>query len=46
MAKAQNISLNPTAINGCCGRLKCCLRYELDQPQAFVSDANEKEGDT
>jgi len=30
MAKAQEISMNPTAINGCCGRLKCCLRYEYD----------------
>ncbi|MEI8242020.1 MAG: regulatory iron-sulfur-containing complex subunit RicT [bacterium] len=30
MVKAQELSLNPTAINGCCGRLKCCLRYEYD----------------
>ena len=30
MARAQEISLNPSAINGCCGRLKCCLRYEYD----------------
>jgi cell fate regulator YaaT (PSP1 superfamily) len=30
MARAQELSLNPTAINGCCGRLKCCLRYEYD----------------
>ena len=30
MARTQEISLNPTAINGCCGRLKCCLRYEYD----------------
>ncbi len=30
MAKTQNISLNPTKINGCCGRLLCCLRYEND----------------
>lgn len=28
MAKNQNISLNPTKINGVCGRLLCCLRYE------------------
>lgn len=28
MAKAQRLSLNPTAITGQCGRLKCCLRYE------------------
>ena len=30
MAKAQEMSLNPIAINGCCGRLKCCLRYEYE----------------
>lgn len=28
MAKNQNLSLNPTKINGVCGRLLCCLRYE------------------
>jgi cell fate regulator YaaT (PSP1 superfamily) len=28
MAKNQNLSLNPSKINGVCGRLKCCLRYE------------------
>jgi len=28
MAKNQNLSLNPTKINGCCGRLLCCLKYE------------------
>ena len=28
MAKNQNISLNPTKINGMCGRLLCCLKYE------------------
>lgn len=28
MAKNQNISLNPSKINGLCGRLLCCLRYE------------------
>ncbi len=28
MAKDQNISLNPTKINGICGRLLCCLKYE------------------
>ncbi len=30
MAKVQNLSLNPQKLSGCCGRLKCCLRYELD----------------
>lgn len=28
MAKNQNLSLNPAKINGVCGRLLCCLRYE------------------
>jgi len=28
MAKNQNLSLNPTKINGNCGRLLCCLNYE------------------
>lgn len=28
MAKNQNLALNPTKINGCCGRLFCCLTYE------------------
>lgn len=30
MAKNQNISLNPSKINGLCGRLLCCLQYEND----------------
>lgn len=29
-ARYQNISLNPSKITGLCGRLKCCLNYELD----------------
>jgi cell fate regulator YaaT (PSP1 superfamily) len=29
MAKEQNLSLNPSKLSGMCGRLKCCLRYEL-----------------
>lgn len=28
MAKNQNLALNPAKINGCCGRLLCCLAYE------------------
>lgn len=28
MAKNQNISLSPQKINGTCGRLLCCLKYE------------------
>lgn len=30
MAKNQSLSLNPTKINGVCGRLLCCLKYEND----------------
>jgi cell fate regulator YaaT (PSP1 superfamily) len=29
MAKQQQLSLNPSKLSGQCGRLKCCLRYEL-----------------
>ena len=28
MAKNQMLALNPTKINGSCGRLLCCLSYE------------------
>lgn len=28
MAKNQDLSLNPSKINGVCGRLLCCLKYE------------------
>ncbi len=31
MAKNQNIALNPSKINGLCGRLLCCLTYEDDE---------------
>jgi cell fate regulator YaaT (PSP1 superfamily) len=29
MAKQQDLALNPSRLSGLCGRLKCCLRYEL-----------------
>lgn len=29
-ARYQNLSLNPVKLSGQCGRLKCCLNYELD----------------
>lgn len=28
LAKNQNLALNPNKINGVCGRLMCCLKYE------------------
>jgi len=30
MAKEQQLSLSPTKISGACGRLMCCLMYEVD----------------
>ena len=30
-AKVQNLPLNPVRLSGQCGRLKCCLNYELEQ---------------
>jgi cell fate regulator YaaT (PSP1 superfamily) len=30
MAKDQGVALNPTKITGVCGRLKCCLAYEVE----------------
>lgn len=29
-ARYQNLSLNPSKLSGQCGRLKCCLNYELE----------------
>lgn len=48
MAKRQGISLNPTNLNGHCGRLKCCIRYEAelegksDEAQSGKRADNEK----
>ncbi len=33
MAKIQGLSLNPTKISGCCGKLMCCLKFENDYYQ-------------
>lgn len=33
MAKVQGLSLNPNKINGVCGKLMCCLKYENEQYQ-------------
>ena len=43
MAKRQNLSLNPSRLSGLCGRLKCCLRYELPNAagEQFSGCANE-----
>jgi cell fate regulator YaaT (PSP1 superfamily) len=31
MAREQQLALNPSKISGACGRLMCCLAYELAQ---------------
>jgi cell fate regulator YaaT (PSP1 superfamily) len=35
MAKDQNLFLNPAKISGACGRLLCCLAYEMDHYAEF-----------
>ncbi len=32
MAKKQELVLNPGKLSGICGRLMCCLGYEIEQP--------------
>ncbi len=44
MAKNQNIALNQTKINGSCGRLLCCLKYE-DENYATCRECLPKIGD-
>ncbi len=38
MAKEQHLSLNPTKISGICGRLMCCLRYEVEHYENAKED--------
>lgn len=38
MAKNQNLALSPSKINGCCGRLLCCLKYEDDNYKECKKD--------
>ncbi|WP_420576256.1 PSP1 domain-containing protein [Ekhidna sp.] len=37
-ARYQNLSLNPSKLSGQCGRLKCCLNYELDTYMEALKD--------
>ena len=37
-ARYQNISLNPAKLSGQCGKLKCCLNYELDSYMDAIKD--------
>ncbi len=43
-ARYQNLSLNPSKLSGQCGRLKCCLNYELDTYMTALEDIPELEG--
>ena len=40
-ARYQNLSLNPSKLSGQCGRLKCCLNYELDTYTEALKDIPE-----
>lgn len=42
-ARYQNLSLNPGKLSGQCGRLKCCLNYELDTYMDALKDIPEVE---
>jgi cell fate regulator YaaT (PSP1 superfamily) len=37
-ARYQNLSLNPLKLSGQCGRLKCCLNFELDNYMEAAKD--------
>lgn len=41
MAKQQDLALNPARLSGLCGRLKCCLRYELLRGAGSTKHADE-----
>lgn len=42
-ARYQNLSLNPSKLSGQCGRLKCCLNYELESYIEALKDIPELE---
>jgi cell fate regulator YaaT (PSP1 superfamily) len=44
MAKQQELSLNPSKLSGLCGRLKCCLRYELPNGKGVAHGGCAHEG--
>ena len=44
MAKQQDLSLNPSKLSGLCGRLKCCLRYELPNANGVAHGGCGSEG--
>lgn len=43
-ARYQNLSLNPSKLSGQCGRLKCCLNYELETYMDALQDIPEIKG--
>jgi len=43
-ARYQNLSLNPSKLSGQCGRLKCCLNYELETYTNALQDIPKIEG--
>lgn len=43
-ARYQNLSLNPSKLSGQCGRLKCCLNYELETYLSELKEIPEVKG--
>jgi cell fate regulator YaaT (PSP1 superfamily) len=43
-ARYQNLSLNPSKLSGQCGRLKCCLNYELETYMEALENIPKIEG--
>jgi len=43
-ARYQSLSLNPSKLSGQCGRLKCCLNYELETYLEALEDIPKIEG--
>jgi cell fate regulator YaaT (PSP1 superfamily) len=43
-ARYQQLSLNPLKLAGQCGKLKCCLNYELDSYMDALKDFPQTEG--
>jgi len=37
-AKMQNLPMNVSKITGLCGRLVCCLRYELEEKKPLKTE--------
>jgi cell fate regulator YaaT (PSP1 superfamily) len=44
MAKLQDLTLNPAKLSGLCGRLKCCLRYELTDEKLLKRGRKSRDG--